>query len=234
MLKVARALLFILLVLYGLYTLSRSRTYQVLGTVIARVETAEPIVALTFDDGPLPGVTSTILDMLKSRGVRATFFLIGAEAEAHPAEAQALLAAGHELANHSYSHQRMLLQGVEWMRSEIVRTDEQLAKAGVKGVPLFRPPYGKKLFTLPYVLSQMNRPAITWDVEPESDPKIDGDTAAITKHVLERARAGSIILLHPWTESRGATRAAIGGIVDGLKAKGLRLVTVSELLQRRR
>lgn len=216
--------------LFGLFALSRSRTFMVLGRVVARVETERPVVALTFDDGPMPGYTQEVLDTLARFRARATFFLIGAEAEAHPAEVRAILAAGHEVGNHSYSHERMLFQGVGWMAGELARTDAALAAAGAKGTPLFRPPYGKKLFTLPYVLWRDGRTAVTWDVEPESDPRIEGDSRAITAHVLERARPGSIILLHPMYDKRAATRAALGPILEGLKARKLDTVSVSELL----
>lgn len=232
--RLAVLALVVVAALYGLFALSRARTFQVLGTLVSRVETDEPVVALTLDDGPQPGFTQEILDVLGKRGVRATFFLIGAEAAAHPAETRAILAAGHELGNHSFTHERMLFQSPSWMQDELDRTDATLAAAGFKGVPLFRPPFGKKLFTLPYVLWRTGRTAVTWDVEPESDQAIDGDPVAIARHVLERTRPGSIILLHAMYEKRRATRAALGPIVDGLKARKLELVTVSELLARRK
>lgn len=232
--RVLAALGLLFALLYGLFALSRSRTFMVMGTLVARVETDRPVVALTFDDGPQPGYTQEVLDTLARLKVRATFFLIGEEVERHPAEARRIVAAGHEVGNHSFTHQRMLFHGTEWIRRELDRTDAALAAAGWKGTPLFRPPYGKKLFTLPYVLWASGRTAVTWDVEPESDPKIDGDARAIAMHVTEKVRTGSIILLHPMYEKRGATRAALGPIIEALKAQKLELVTVSELLSLRK
>src|SRR5688572_21198597 len=92
-------------VLWGIRTLGRSRTFQLFGEIVPRVETGRKVVALTFDDGP---VTDTVDDILASLGdTKATFFVCGAEIEKHPAATAKLVAAGHELGNHSWSHVRM-------------------------------------------------------------------------------------------------------------------------------
>lgn len=224
------ALSLLLLSLFGLWWLMNSRTYQVFGTIVPRVETEQKVVALTFDDGPQPGFTDEILTILDEADARATFYVTGGELEQHPAEAQRLVAAGHALGNHSYSHQRMILVSPSFVRREIEQTDQLIRSAGYTGRIDFRPPYSKKLVVLPYYLAQHDRTTIMVDVEPESYPEIGQDTDKMVEHVLARARPGSIILLHVMNRSRRPSMAAVGPIVAGLKQQGYRFVTVPELL----
>ncbi|MFC7716000.1 polysaccharide deacetylase family protein [Nonomuraea recticatena] len=103
----AALLAVLLLVAAGLYQLMNARTFQLAGQLTHRVATTEKVVALTFDDGP-DEHTGQIIDVLAEQRVRATFFVIGSQVEARPQDAKALVAAGHQLANHTYSHQRMV------------------------------------------------------------------------------------------------------------------------------
>src|SRR3982751_4313908 len=96
---------FIIGAFVALWQISRSRTFQFFGQLIPRVNTSQKVVALTFDDGPTPDATGQILSVLDQEHVRATFFVIGAELEQHMAAGQQIVAAGHELGNHSYSHE---------------------------------------------------------------------------------------------------------------------------------
>ena len=99
----------LLLVLLSLRLLARARTFQLFGTIVSQVPVDQRVVALTFDDGPRDGVVDSLLAVLRARGARATFFVTGRQlAESRGAGAK-LLAAGHELANHTYSHRRMVL-----------------------------------------------------------------------------------------------------------------------------
>jgi len=213
-----------------LWQISRSRTFQFFGRLIPRVSTSQKVVALTFDDGPTLDATGQILSALDQQRVRATFFVTGAELEKNMAEGKKIVAAGHELGNHSYSHQRMILVTSSFVKGEIERTDKLIRDAGYQGEIYFRPPYGKKLFTLPYYLGKTGRKSITWDVEPESSPEIAADSDKIAEHVLSRARPGSIIILHVMYRSRSESLKAVRKIVEGLKAQGYSFKTVSELL----
>ncbi|HET6231370.1 MAG TPA: polysaccharide deacetylase family protein [Longimicrobiaceae bacterium] len=218
------------LLLIGAYTLVSSRTWQTFGRIVPRVETREKVVALTFDDGPTPLGIDSVLPMLQRRGVRATFFVTGAETERHPDLARRLVAAGEELGNHTWSHPRMLLKPPAFIRGEIERTDLQIRAAGYHRPILFRPPFGKKGIALPLYLSRHGRTTVTWDVEPDSYAEVAATPEGIVRHVLERTRPGSIILLHVMYPSRATSRAAVPGIVDGLRARGYRFVTVSEMV----
>jgi peptidoglycan/xylan/chitin deacetylase (PgdA/CDA1 family) len=220
-------------VAYGLLTLSRSTTYQLFGDIVPRVETTEKVVALTFDDGPTP-LAQEVLQTLAARNVHGTFFLIGAEIAGDPADARAIVASGNQIGNHSWSHDRMAFKTPSFIASEIEKTDREIRKAGYEGEIQFRPPYGKKLLGLPWYLAQHHRKTIMWDIDPLTDRNVDQSTDRIVPFVLSRVRPGSIVLLHPMYKGREATRAALGPIIDGLHARGFRLVTINELLAYRR
>ena len=215
---------------YGVWTISRSRDFQLFGTIIPRVETSEKVIALTFDDGPTPAHTQATLDVLRKKGVTATFFLMGVDIEAHPDETRAIIEAGHEIGNHTYTHPDLTFASEDQAAGEVTRTDDAIRRAGYSGPIHVRPPFGKKLVGLPLHLAKHDRPTITWDVEPESYGDIASDPAKIAAHVLEKTRPGSIIILHVMYDSREPSRQALPAIIDGLKARGYRFATVSELL----
>jgi len=228
----AVALVLTLGLAYGTFTVSRSRTFQFFGGLTHRVETSEKLVALTFDDGPTEHTTQ-VLATLDELDTKATFYLTGSELAASPEIGRAVAAAGHELGNHSYSHQRMVFTRPSTVASEIERTDALIRATGFGGDITFRPPYGKKLLTLPYYLDQHDRKTITWDVEPDSDPSVAGDADRIVRYTVERTRPGSIILLHA-SYDRPHARDAVPGVIETLRGQGYRFVTVSELLAARR
>lgn len=229
----AGILVLVFAILFGLFQLSKARSYQLFGKIIPRVETAQPVVALTLDDGPTLRYTRDVLNILNDRDIKVTFFLTGREIEETPALAAEIVRRGHQIGNHSYSHSDMTLMSTGKIRDEIERTDKAIRNAGYQGEIYFRPPYGKKLITLPWYLSQTGRTTITWDVEPESYADIAEDADAMAKHVIENARNGSIILLHVMYRSREASRQALPTIIDGLKARGFQFVTVSDLISKR-
>lgn len=228
--RIAVVILILVGILGGGYQLMNARSFQLFGTLVARAQTSEKVVALTFDDGPQPVYTDQVLGVLDELGVKATFFVTGSDLEKHMAEAQQIVAAGHALGNHSFSHQRMILVTPAFVRDEIERTDPLIREAGYSGEIYFRPPYGKKLVALPYYLSQTKRTTIMWDVEPESDPEVAATSGRISAHILSNVQPGSIILLHVMFASGQPSRDAVRDTVIGLQQAGYRLVTVPELL----
>ncbi|MGP4749946.1 polysaccharide deacetylase family protein [Agrobacterium pusense] len=219
--------------LIGVHLFSKSRTTQLFGGIVARVETERPVVALTFDDGPSVRFTPDVLAVLREREVKATFFLTGKETEENLPQARMIVSEGHQVGNHSYTHSNMMLMGSARIRDEIERTDAAIRTAGHKGEIMFRPPYGKKLLGLPWYLYRHDRKTIMWDVEPESYPDIAEDAAALAKHVIEHTKNGSIIIMHVMYRSREASRQALPLIIDGLRQRGFEFVTVSQLLENR-
>jgi peptidoglycan/xylan/chitin deacetylase (PgdA/CDA1 family) len=221
----------LLVAAYGLHTLSRSRDYQLFGRLVSHVNTSEKVVALTFDDGPTADYTPQILTTLKDRNVKATFFLVGREIAQAPDVAKAIVAAGHQVGNHTWNHARMTLADVARARAEIEPTDAQIRAAGYTGDIMVRPPNGKKLIGLPLYLSQHDRVTVMWNVEPDSYPDIASDPKRIADYVVSRVKPGSIVILHAMYKSRETTRQALPMIIDGLRAKGYRFLTVEELMK---
>lgn len=210
-----------------LFQISKSRTFQFFGEIYPRVETSQKIVALTFDDGPTRSQTEEILAILRKENVKVTFFLMGSGMAENPGEAERIIADGHELGNHTYHHQRMILVTPNFVKNEIETTDELIKKAGYQGEITFRPPYGKKLLALPYYLSEHNRKTITWDVEPETYVKTSDE---IVRYTLDHTQNGSIILLHVMYDSGVESMKSVRPIIEGLREKGFEFKTVSELL----
>ena len=224
------AVVILIAALAGLRSLARSRTVQLFGRIIAKVDTPERRIALTFDDGPAPSVVDSVIAVLGSRNVRATFFVTGHELAAAPEAGRRLVAAGHELGNHSFSHDRMVLKSPRFIRTEIERTDSLVRAAGHRGEIFFRPPFGYKLALLPWYLARHRRTTVTWDVEPDSHPEVAATSGGIVRHVLDRARPGSIVLLHVWYPARASSLGAVGPLIDSLRARGYQIGPVRDLL----
>ena len=216
--------------LAGGWALSRSRTWQLVGEIVPRVETERRVVALTFDDGPTAEGTAKVLDVLRQTGVRATFFLIGGELEREPEAGRLIAAAGHEIGNHSWAHQRMVFKSPSFIADEVERTDQQIRATGYAGPIHFRPPFGKKLLILPWYLARTGRVTITWDIEPDSVAEVAASAAGIVDEVVDSVRPGSIILLHVMYPGREESLRAVRGIIDRLHEQGYQFLTVSEIM----
>jgi len=213
--------------------LKSPRSPQLFGTCVSRVKTEEKIVALTFDDGP-SSYTEPLLAALRQYGVKATFFLLGNHAETHPELVRQIYTDGHEIGNHSYSHQPLIFRSASFIREEIEKTDQIIRRAGYTGPIHFRAPYGRKLVALPRILKEMHRPHILFDVIPDdwASPGI----SLIVSRIVEKVRPGSIVLCHDGSESgveqdRSQTVEAMPIMIEKLKKEGYRFVTISELLQ---
>ena len=213
------------LLLLGTYKLMNSRTYQLFGGLTKQVETNQKVIALTFDDGPADN-TSLILPLLEKYNAKATFFLIGAEIEKYPEEARRIAQEGHQIGNHTYSHNRMIFKTPSYYKDEIEKTDQLIQNTGYKGEIDVRPPNGKKLIGLPYYLKKHNRDTITWNLEPDTFYTTVSDKV---KYVTENIEHGSIILLHPMYDKTGKAIQTIEGILHVLSKEGYTFVTVNEL-----
>jgi peptidoglycan-N-acetylglucosamine deacetylase len=209
----------------GLFQVTKLRNFQFFGGLTYKAETEDKVIALTFDDGPTENVDE-LLPLLDQYKAKATFFLIGRDIEKHPEEAEKLVEAGHQIGNHTFSHERMVLKSPSFIKDEIEKTDELIRKSGYKGEIDFRPPYGKKLLGLPYYLDKHNRETIMWTLEPETYYTSAEDQV---KNVLENIKPGSIILLHPMYDQTGVTFKVIEEILRELTNEGYTFVTVDEL-----
>lgn len=227
-------LLAVIILLAGaaaLNEISKAACFTLTGHAVCRVETRQPLVALTFDDGPTQLGVDSVLPVLKRYHARGTFFLAGGSffppyGSTDGPLVRRIVADGHEIGNHSLSHKRMVLHSSPFYDREIRQTDAILRAAGAPKPTLFRPPYGKKLFGLPLAVERNGYTMVMWD---SGDPP-DRDPRAYADKVLAQVRPGSIILIHTMFPSRETERKALPLILEGLKKRGLRSVTVSELI----
>lgn len=210
------------------YFIINSRDFQLCGRIVNRVDTQRKVIALTFDDGP-SDKTPEILDMLEKLDIKCTFFLIGIDIEQNMDYARSIVQAGHQIANHSYSHERMVFKSMTFIEDEIDSTTDLIREAGYGGDIVFRPPGCKKLLFQPMALQKRNMLTVTWDVEPDSYPEIASSPESIAAYVLEHARSGSIILLHIMYNENSLI--AVPDIVNGLQKQGYEFVIVNELLE---
>jgi peptidoglycan-N-acetylglucosamine deacetylase len=196
--------------------------------------TDPPRIALTFDDGPTPGYTDQILNVLAELKVPATFFAIGANARKHPALIRQIDGAGHLIGNHSYDHPHYgFLRGPGYWRQQLHRTNEVLYDLTGKRPAFFRPPLGFKTWATLSAARRMGLRPVTW-----SRRGLDGVSTTperILGRLSSRIGAGDIIALHDGIGPNGrdrppATVAALGPLVAALRARGLRCVRLDELL----
>lgn len=194
---------------------------------IYRADTRQKLAAISFDDGPNPG-TGRILDVLAGKGVRATFFVVGGMAESNPDMLRRMSSDGHEIQNHTYSHRNLrYLSDVEIER-ELIRTAIIIRETTGKTSRYFRAPGGNQNGNLGASAGKLGYSAIFWTV---NCAKNEGTTPdKIIKQVAKEAVPGSIILMHNLEE---VTLAALPTVIDDLRAKGYKLVTLSELLSAR-
>lgn len=180
-------------------------------------------LALTFDDGPADS-TAELLDVLASRNVKATFFLVGENVAEHPDLVRREHAAGHEIADHSYTHADLGRASKKTIVSELTRTQDAIRNASGVTSNLLRPPYGSTSERLARITRRMGMAQVLWTVDPFDWRHRDSD--AIERRVLKQAKPGSIVLLH---DIHPTTVRAVPEIIDKLAAKGYVFVTVSEL-----
>lgn len=217
---------------YAAERFSDANRVQLFGDILAEVDTSEPVIALTFDDGPTDAATPEVLALLAEHGIKATFFVNGNMVERHPDAMRAIIDAGHEVGNHAWHHRRMMFVTPATVRRELGTTDQILRDLGYDGPLHFRPPYGRKLVSLPWVLSQQERLTVMWSVHSETFQP-DQPASDIATKILDRTGPGDILLLHLMSRSNANSRAALPTVIEGLKDRGYTFLTVSELLEYR-
>jgi peptidoglycan/xylan/chitin deacetylase (PgdA/CDA1 family) len=185
-----------------------------------------PYVAMTFDDGPHGANTPRLLEMLKQRGIKATFFCVGQCVVEYPEIARRIVDEGHEIANHSWSHPQLSAMSEASVRDQLEKTHQAIKQATGIEPKIFRPPYGA--FTLRqrnWANAVYGYRIILWDVDP-LDWKIR-NASHVESEILKQTVSGSIILSH---DIHKTTVDAMPATLDALLAKGYKFVTVSELL----
>lgn len=185
-------------------------------------------IALTFDDGPDPVYTPQVLDILARYDVRATFFVLGRRVDEHPELARQIIAAGHVVGNHSYSHPIM-----RWMlpwdiAAELQSSDEAIYQATGTRTRLLRHPGGMQGVFLPFMAKMSGWQVVTWSVDPRDYVRPGADE--IVRKVTSAVHPGAIVLLHDGSprgdENRQQTVDALPEIIERLRAQGYEFVKV--------
>lgn len=201
------------------------------GDPIRHVNTTEKVVALTFDDGPDQPYTQQILEVLNKNEVKATFFVLGGNAKANPGLIKEMISQGHELGNHTMSHDKMKGKSVEKMTNDIHSVDVILQNLGYKKDIPFRAPCGMTSDNLKVALKKLNKEHVLFTFLPQDWTNISAQQ--IYDNVMKQMRPGLIITLHDGGKRRDNTVKATQMLITTLKEQGYRFVTVSELLQLR-
>jgi peptidoglycan/xylan/chitin deacetylase (PgdA/CDA1 family) len=187
---------------------------------------AEPVVALTFDDGPSEN-TLAILDLLTSHQGTATFFVIGAHAAERPSRLlHAILDQGSAIGNHTFDHPHLTQLDDAELPGQITRTTAVIERLTGVRPRFWRPPYLESDERVRVALGSCGLEEALCSIAPRDFEWPAPDTA---EYVLERVRAGSIVDLHD-DDDCAETVHAVGTILEGLTARGLRCVTLTELL----
>lgn len=219
---------------YAAYQTVESPASSFFGHAFTGVAPGRGIVALTYDDGPNDPDTSRILDVLKGEGVHATFFVVGRAAARDPAVLRRMVRDGHAIGNHTWDHAHLNVLSRAAIDGELARTEAAIFAATGLRTTLARPPFGARSFVVMDELRRRGYTCVLWSVPLANDWE-NLEPALIAKRILERTQDGSVIVLHDGDRGRPADRRrdveATRLIVRDLKARGLRFVTVPEMLR---
>ena len=230
--SLCRALIFLVCMMISAGAIfSESKVFAEGNSSIVFSKSREPTkkIALTFDDGPHPRYTERILKILDKYGVKATFFVIGVNIQNYPEPLKLIRAAGHEIANHSYSHDNSNDLSAENAIGEMKSCEELIySTVGIRP-KLFRPPRGANNADVENAAREMGYSVVLWSVDTldwkNTPPKDILDTVGRSVH------GGDIILMHDYTSGKNTTCDALSLIIPRLLEEGYEFVTVSELIQ---
>jgi peptidoglycan/xylan/chitin deacetylase (PgdA/CDA1 family) len=187
-----------------------------------------PAIALTFDDGPDPKNTLRLLGILKEKGIKATFYLLGRSVTTYPQIVRQIVADGHEIGNHTWDHKDLTRISEANCLDQLQKTQDAIIAACGVTPATFRPPYGNvKLSERKAIMDKFHYPAIIWEVDTE-DWKKPFSAQKVHDTILKDTKPGSIILchdIHEWTID------AMPGTLDELKAKNFQFKTISEMMK---
>lgn len=198
------------------------------GQVIWNANVHSPMVALTFDDGPIPGGTRQVLQVLRKHRARATFFLIGKRVEQYQDIAREIQRGGHEIGNHGYNHQYLQFHTSTEIADDLRQTGDLIAQVTGQAPKLFRPPGGGIYRNVITVAQAQGYRTIlwSWDTRDWTHPGV----TRMVRPVVENVLPGDIILFHDGQADPRQTVAAVDSLLTSLEQRGYRFVTVSELL----
>lgn len=181
-------------------------------------KTSTPDIHLTFDDGPHPLSTRIILNVLKSKNAKATFFLVGKNVQTYPAITRQILAEGHVIGNHSFDHPVMILRSKRFVVDQLSRTENAIAAATSMKPRLFRPPYGFLDQWTAKIARQMGYEIVMWTTDPADFQRVAASD--IVKRATSSAAGGSIILMHDNDATFDRIGEILTKVLDHLSQRG--------------
>lgn len=190
---------------------------------IPKLNKNKKYVALTFDDGPNPRTTPQLLNILKSKNVKASFFMVGNSVNAHPNVAKRVSNEGHQIGSHSYSHPQLTSLSSYQVQSQMRQTDKAIYYATGKLPKTFRPPYGAINYNVSNLVA---KPAIMWSIDTRDWES--RNPYMINSVVNNNIHNGAIILLH---DIHQPSVNSVSDMIDNLKRKGYNFVTIDELYE---
>ena len=196
--------------------------------VYRSVETSKKQIALTFDDGPHPTLTPRILEILIKYNVPATFFMVGQNVLNYPDAARAVIEAGHEVGNHTFTHPHIANLDEKAIFDEIGKCEDALEELCEYRPHILRTPQGALTSSLERCLLDDDYILVLWSLDTRDWE--NKSTACIVQTVLNRVRAGDIILMHDFIGHNSKTPEALEKMIPILLSQGYEFVTVSELL----
>ncbi len=199
-----------------------------LAEVYRCVATEDKKIALTFDDGPHYKYTERILDILESHGVKATFFVIGVNAERYPEKVKRIVSDGHEIGNHTYSHPHLKNISGEELQAEIKKASDVIGGITDKRPTLFRPPEGFCGEKVANMAKKCGCSVILWSHDTRDWAHTPSDE--ISKKILDGVKGGDIILFHDFITPDTPTPDALEEVIPKLIERGYEFLTVSELI----
>lgn len=185
-------------------------------------------IALSFDDGPHPHYTPIILDILAEYGIHATFFMVGENVTYYPAAAEAVVAAGHEVGNHTFSHRRFSRMNEHELLDEIAACEDAISSVAECRPHFIRPPEGELNDTMRRVIGALDYRIVLWDVDTRDWAHTPPEQ--ICTHILDTVRPGDIILMHDFIGHNSPTPEALRLVIPRLLERGYHFVTVGELV----
>jgi|GEM_PF-838541 len=189
---------------------------------------SQKLLALTFDDGPDERFTPMALDILEKYNIKATFFVVGEVAEAHPDLVKRAADQGHEIANHTYTHPDLTKTGLAQTQEEIVRAGDVIEGITGKKPHFFRPPKGYYKTNTLFLTASNGYSVALWTICVEHSSCVTVNDLA--QRVIDAAEPGMIILAHDGRLDRSRTMQALPIIIDAYQKKGYRFVTIDELI----
>ncbi len=203
--------------------------YEETGEVVWDIKTEDKIVALTFDDGPHPKYTAAVLDLLAKYDAKATFFIIGKNAEKYPELVLRSYTEGHELANHTYTHPFKV--SIKKLQEELQQTNDTIYSITGFSPVLFRPVGGNYTDAMINAAVKDGYKVVMWSWHQDTQDWKEPGVRKIVQKVMKGTRPGDVILFHDGGGNRKQTIQALEEILPALKKQGYTFVTIPELIE---